>query len=199
MVVSRTGRTGRRPGVTQTREAILVAARERFAEVGYDRATIRAIAVLAGVDPALVVRFHGSKEELFRQAMALPEGISRALLSLAEGPRETVGRRLAEVIVGGLENPASRPIVLGRIRSATSHPAAAELVRETVTHDLLALASAITDDEPNTRANLVACHVVGLAVARHMVRIEPLASMAPADVIEVAAPILQHCLTGPLR
>jgi AcrR family transcriptional regulator len=182
-----------------TRDAITAAARAQFAEVGYDRATIRVIAADAGVDPALVVRFFGSKEELFRQVMALPPNVADAFAGLAHGPRETVGRRLAQLIVGVLEEPATRAVVLGRIRSATSHPDAAALVRETVTRDMLRLASALTDDEPETRATLVGTHVVGLALVRHVVAVEPLATMPAAEVVDLTAPTLQHYLTGPLR
>ena len=192
-------RSGRRPGPTTTRDAIAAAARRQFAELGYDRATFRGIATEAGVDPALVVRFYGSKDALFREVMALPPPVAEAIANLADGPRATVGRRLAEVVVGMLENPRSRDVVLGRIRSAASHPDAAALVRETVTRDVGRLVSALTDDEPQTRAVLVGSQVVGLALARHVVRVEPLASLPPGDVIEYIAPVFQHYLVGPLR
>jgi AcrR family transcriptional regulator len=192
-------RSGRRPGPTTTREAIAEAARRQFAELGYDRATLRGIAGEAGVDAALVVRFYGSKDALFREVMALPPAVAEAMAGLADGPAATVGRRLAEVIVGMLENPRSRPIVLGRIRSASSHPEAAALVRETVTRDIGRLVAAVTDDEPETRAVLVGSQIVGLALARYVVRVEPLASLPAADVIDYIAPVFQHYLVGPLR
>ena len=192
-------RSGRRPGPTTTRDAIADAARRQFAELGYDRTTMRGIASEAGVDAALVVRFHGSKDALFREVMALPPMVAEAIAGLADGPRDTIGRRLAEAIVGMLENPRSREVVLGRIRSASSHPDAAELVRETVTRDIGRLVAAITDDEPETRAVLVGSQIVGLALARHVVLVEPLASMPAPDVIDYIAPTLQHYLVGPLR
>ncbi len=191
-------RSGRRPGPTTTRDAIAAAARRQFAELGYDRATIRGIAGEAGVDAALVVRFYGSKDALFREVMALPPEVAEAMERLADGPTETLGRRLAEVVVGMLEAPRSRSIVLGRIRSASSHPDAAALVRETVTRDVGRLVAAVTDDRPETRAVLVGSQVVGLALARHVVRVEPLASLPAADVIEYLAPVFQHYLVGQL-
>jgi AcrR family transcriptional regulator len=191
-------RSGRRPGPTTTREAIAEAARRQFAELGYDRATLRGIAGEAGVDAALVVRFYGSKDALFRDVMALPPAVAEALAGLADGPTATVGRRLAEVIVGMLENPRSRSVVLGRIRSASSHPDAAALVRETVTRDVGRLVAAVTDDEPETRAVLVGSQIVGLALARHVVRVEPLASLPAADVVDYLAPVFQHYLVEPL-
>jgi len=191
-------RSGRRPGPTTTRDAVAEAARRQFAELGYDRATMRGIAGEAGVDAALVVRFHGSKEGLFREVMALPPATAAAMAGLAEGPRETVGRRFAEAVVGLLQDPRSRPIVLGRIRSAASHPDAAALVAEMVTRDVGGLVAALTDDEPRTRAALVGSQVVGLAFARHVVGIEPLASLPVTEVVDHLAPIFQHYLVGPL-
>jgi AcrR family transcriptional regulator len=191
-------RTGRRPGATDSREQIANAARSAFAELGYERASFRRIATAAGVDPALVVHFFGSKAELFRQVMALPAEIAVALAKLADGPRETVGRRLAEVVVGALENPVSRTITLGRIRCAATHPDAAALVRETVTRDLRTLAEAVTDDRPDRRAVLIGADIVGIALARYVVLVEPLASMSPSEVIEIIAPTFQHYLVEPL-
>ncbi|HET9509119.1 MAG TPA: TetR family transcriptional regulator [Gaiellaceae bacterium] len=191
-------RSGRRPGPTTTRAASAEAARRQFAELGYDRATLRGIAGEAGVDAALVVRFHGSKEALFREVMALPPAVVEALAGLADGPRATVGRRLAEAVVGMLEDPRSRSVVLGRIRSASSHPDAAALVRETVTRDVGRLVAAVTDDQPETRAALVGSQIVGLALARYVVRVEPLASLPAADVVDHIAPVFQHYLGGPL-
>ena len=191
-------RSGRRPGPTTTRQAIAEAARRQFAELGYDRATIRGIASEAGVDAALVVRFYGSKDALFNDVMALPPAVADAIAGLADGPRPTAGRRLAEVIVGMLEDPRSRSVVLGRIRSAASHPDAAALVRETVTQDVGRLVAALTDDKPEIRAVLVGSQVVGLALARYVVRVEPLASLPAADVIDYIAPTFQQYLVGTL-
>ena len=192
-------RSGRRPGPTTTRETIAGAARRQFAELGYDRATLRGIAGEAGVDAALVVRFYGSKDGLFREVMALPPAVAETIAGLADGPRETVGRRLAGAIVGMLEDPRSRAVVVGRIRSASSHPDAADLVRETVTRDVGRLVAALTDDEPEARAVLVGSQIVGLALARHVVRVEPLASLPAPDVVDYLAPVFQHYLVGPLR
>ena len=191
-------RTGRRPGATDTREQIAAAAQSLFAELGYERTTFRRIAADAGVDPALVVHFYGSKEDLFRKVMELPEAISDALVRVAEVPDEEKGRRFAELIVAALENPATRPVVLGRIRSASSHPEAAALVRETVTRDLSRLTSAITDDRPETRAVLIGAQVVGLALARYIVRVEPLASLPAPEVVDLIAPTFQRYLAEPL-
>ena len=192
-------RTGRRSGATQTRDQIAAAARTQFADVGFERATFRSIAAAAAVDPSLIVHFYGSKEDLFREVMQLPEAVSDALVRIAEAPREQVGRRFAELIIGVLENPATRPIVLGRIRCASSHPIAAALVRETVTRDLARLTGAIGADRPDERAVLVGAHVVGIALARYIVLLEPLASLPVPAVVDLVAPTFQGYLAGPLN
>lgn len=192
-------RTGRRPGANQTRTQIAAAARHQFAEAGYDRATFRSIATAAGVDPALVVHFYGSKADLFRQVMALPPAVADALVAVADLPRDQVGRHLAERVVGALENPETRPIVLGRIRCASSHPDAAALVRETVTRDLAGLTSAITSDQPDTRAVMIGALVVGTALARYVVLVEPLASLPPQQVVDLLSPTFQRYLVEPLN
>jgi AcrR family transcriptional regulator len=198
MGMSRAGRSGRRPGETQTRDAIAAAARTEFGEVGYDRATMRSIASAAGVDAALIVHFFGSKEALFREVTALPVELATVMRSLVDGPRDDVGRRFAQAVVGMLESPATRPIVLARLRSAASHAEAAALVRELVSHDIGVLTNALTDDEPETRAVLVGMQVVGLAFARYVVGVEPIASMAPPKLVDVLTPTFQRLLVGPL-
>lgn len=196
--MSSTGRSGRRRGETQTRDAIAFAARAAFADVGYDRATMRSIAAAAGVDPALIVHFFGSKEGLFREVTALPPEMGAAMAGLADGPRQEVGLRFAQAVVGMLENPATRPVILARLRSAASHPEAAALVRELVSRDLGLLTSSLTDDRPEARAVLAGTQVVGLAFVRYVVRVEPLASMDAAAVVDVLAPTFQRILVGPL-
>jgi AcrR family transcriptional regulator len=198
MSSTRPKRTGRRSGPTETREQIAVAARSLFADLGYERATFRAIGAAAGVDPALVVHFYGSKEDLFREVMTLPPEVSGALVAIADAPRDELGLRLAQLVVAAIESPETRPILLGRIRSASSHPGAAALVRENVTRDLTLLTSAITDDEPELRAVLIGAQVVGIALARYVVLVEPLASLPAPALIELIAPTFQSYLTGPL-
>jgi AcrR family transcriptional regulator len=181
-----------------TREAIAAAAREQFASVGFDRTTMRNVASAAGVDPALVVHYFGSKEQLYREVMALPPQVAAGLSALADGPREEIGLRLATLVVGAMAQPGPRAIMLGRVRGAVSHEAGAALVRELVAVDIRRLVDALGADQPETRAALVGSQIVGLAFARYVVGVEPLASMPPPAVIAAIAPTLQRYLTGPI-
>jgi AcrR family transcriptional regulator len=192
-------RSGRRPGDPQTRRAITAAARQAFARSGYDRATIRAIAAAAGVDPALVVHYFQSKEQLFRDVMQLPPGAAERIARLGEGPADSIGQRLAEVVVGIFENPDARDVFLGRIRGASAHPEAADLVKQTVERDMVTLAASLDVDRPELRAMLTGSIVIGTAFARYIVRVEPLASLDGPALVGLLAPQLQQSLTGQIN
>ena len=137
----RARRAGRRAGQSGTREAILAAARAQFADRGYDGATIRAIAAAAGVDPALVHHFHGSKERLFTAAMRLPvvpsEVLTAALAPGARGPGVSLGQHLVRTVLGLWESEEVRGPFLGLLRSAVTSEQAAAMLREFLTEAIL--------------------------------------------------------------
>jgi AcrR family transcriptional regulator len=192
-------RSGRRPGPSGTREAILAAARRQFGERGFDRATIRSIAREAGVDPALVTHYHGSKQRLFLAAVELPFDPEYALPAVLAGDPGEMGRRFARLVVGLLEDPSSRAVILGIVRAAATEPEAARMVRDLIGERVLGVASRElgVDDAP-LRVSLVGSQVVGLVMARYVVGIEPLASLPPDRVVEILGPTFQRYLVGPL-
>jgi AcrR family transcriptional regulator len=188
---TRRGR-GRRRGETRTREAILASARRLFAERGYDRTSLRAIAADAGVDPALVAHFFGSKQRLFVEVV---EPLPRILA----GDPAAVGTRLAELIVGLLETPEARARITGVVRAAASEPEAARMVRELLMREVWApAAAALGADDAELRMNLVGSQIVGLVMARYVVGAEPLASLPAEELVAAIGPTLQRYLTGPL-
>ncbi len=168
--MSRPQARGRRPAGSDTRAAIEAAARRRFAEVGYPRTTMRAIAADAGVDPRLITHFFGSKQELFVAVVELPFDPEPTFEALLSGGGDDVGARLADFVLGMLERPESRSTVLGVLRAAASEEAAAERIQEFLATRLLGpLARRVGADRPDLRAALVASQVVGLTFARHVV------------------------------
>jgi AcrR family transcriptional regulator len=193
-------RTGRRPGPTRTREAILDAARNQFAANGYEATTIRAVARDAGVDPALVHRFFGSKNELFGAAMALVVSPSALVARLLADGLEGIGERLVLAIVSLLDTPGAFAPFLALIRGAVSNEQAATMLREFLTREVLGrLATAAAPDAPELRASLAGSQVVGLAMARYVVRVPPLADAEPAVIAAAVGPTIQRYLTGPLN
>lgn len=196
--VSSVGRTrGRRPGASTTRDAILAAARKRFAASGYDRTRIRDVAADAGVDAALVHYFFKSKDGLFAAAMQLPFSPPDVLRPvLAEG-LDGLGERLVRRLLSVWDDPANRVALLALLQGATAHPGAAEALRQFLRREMVGrVAGVIEADRPELRANLVASQVVGLIVARYVVRVEPLASLPADEVVPLVGPTLQRYLDG---
>jgi len=201
---------GRRAGESRTREAILAAARRRFGEQGYDGATIRGIAADAGVNPALVHHFYGTKERLFAAAMRLPVVPSEIITTVLGAERERLGPgfgpRLGEILVGTMlrtwDVADIRTAFLGLLRAAATTEQGVVMLREFVTSTILVglaqVADLGDDAEGRFRATLVASQVVGLGFARYVLGLEPLASAATEDLVAAIGPTVQRYLTGDL-
>ncbi|GII22122.1 TetR/AcrR family transcriptional regulator [Planosporangium mesophilum] len=194
-------RTGRRPGNQDTREAILAAARQAFAEHGYDKASIRHIATSAGVDPALVHHYFGAKEQLFLAVMEAPIDPGKAIGEVLAGGLDGVGERLIRMFLTVWDSPAGVPAA-ALIRSAVSHDWSARMLREFVTSQILRRVIGGLDLDPKEgplRASLVASQLVGLIMARYIVKIEPIASAPRETLVANVAPTIQRYLAGPLE
>ena len=192
-------RSGRRPGTSGTREAILAAAGRHFAEHGYDRASLRGIASEAGVDHKLIAHFFGSKQQLFVAAVGFPFNPGEVLPEILAGDPDAIGERLAELLMGVLEQPQLHQRLTGVVRAAASEPEVARMVREFLSDALFLPAAELLGAEDGPfRVNLVGSQIVGLVMTRYVVGIEPLASMPPASVAAAIAPTLQRYLVGPV-
>jgi AcrR family transcriptional regulator len=190
-------RTGRRPGAGGTREKILAAARSHFSEAGYEGATIRGIASAAAVDPALVLHYFGSKEKVFEAAINFPVDPAEFLPTLLAPGLDGLGERLVRFFLETWDSPLGSPL-LGVIRSVVSNDAAAALLRDFVSREVLGrLAEALELDQPQLRASLAASQLIGLAMLRYVVKVEPLASASPGEVASWVGPSIQRYLTDP--
>ncbi len=192
-------RTGRRPGVSGTREAILGAARRAFAEHGYQHATIRGVADLAGVDPALVHHYFGTKQELFVAAVQLPVNPVEQLMAVLDEDPDQAGRRMVETFLSVWDHAATQNPLLALIRSAVGDEHAAAMLREFIAEEVLGqIAHRLGSADARLRASLVGSQIIGLAMARYIVKVEPLASAPPTQVVAAVGPTLQRYLTGDL-
>ena len=198
-------RTGRRSGDSGSKVAILEAARVRFAEHGYHGATIRAIAATAGVDPALVHHFYGSKEQLFAAAMELPiipsEAITAALAS--REPGSSLGTHMVRSALALWESAGMRGSFQAMLRSAlTSEQAAATLrdfMAEAILRPLASVAESSNPDRTSFRASLVATQMLGLAASRYVLRFGPVADARPDELAAAIGPVIDRYLTGDIR
>ena len=175
-------RSGRRPGESGTREAILAAAGRQFAERGYDRTSLRSIAAEAGVDPALVAYFFDSKQQLFVDVTELPFAPEEVVPTVFAGDRARLGQRLATFLLTALAQPEVQRRMTGLVRAAASEPAAAEMVRELIsTRVVTPIIEALDVPDAPLRANLLGSQVdrPGDGPARHRPRAD--SRQLPAD------------------
>ena len=191
---------GRRAGESRSREQILTAARESFASRGFAGSTIRGIAAAAGVDPALVHHFFGTKDGLLAAALALPTDVPAALAEVLAGDHATVGHRFTRFYLGLWEDPATGEALRAMIRSAMTNEQATGLLREFISTQLLSrLGGALGGGaDAELRVALASAHLVGIAFARHVLCVGPLATIDPARLTDHVAPTIQRYLTAPL-
>ncbi|MGH3519990.1 MAG: TetR family transcriptional regulator [Haloechinothrix sp.] len=188
-------RAGRRPGQTATREQILVAARKLFAAQGYDATTIRAIAAEAEVNPALIHHFFGTKEQVFVASLALPVNPAAMLPTVLEGPRGQAGERLVRFFLSVWGNPEARQPFLALLRSVASNDGAARMMREFM-HRAVITPISTSLGVPELRMAAVGTQLMGIALLRYIVGVEPLASATEDEIVELVAPVIQHYLDG---
>src|SRR3954471_10482095 len=171
----------------QTETRILAAARRLFGEHGFDRTTIRAIAIEADSDPGLVMRYFGSKEKLFAQAAAMPvDG------PIEGSPEEIAGQLTAELT----EKLAGEPTAaLAALRAMFSHPEAAEEVRAAMSAQQRQVAAQLPGKDAVLRSGVIGALTLGLVISRHLVRLEGL-DASPEELIAVVGPLIEELTTG---
>ncbi|HEX6336052.1 MAG TPA: TetR family transcriptional regulator [Jiangellaceae bacterium] len=194
-------RVGRRPGRQDTRGAILNAARDVFAERGYDGASIRLIATGAGVDPALVHHYFGTKEQLFLAVVQPPVSPAELVPKIVTGDPERLGERLIETFLSVFESPATGPAFEALIRGAFANRLSSTLIREffavqVIRRVVRELGDLVDVAELPLRANLAASQMLGLVATRYIIKFQPIASVSREAVIAAVAPTVQRYLTG---
>jgi AcrR family transcriptional regulator len=189
---------GRRPGNPDTRQVVLDTARRMFANAGYDKTSVRDIAAGAGVDPALIRHYFGSKVELFRATMGWPFAPAQVAAQIAAGDRGEMGARLARVFFDVWEQPDTRAPLLAILRGAATHEESATLVRQFIQGQVYRqMADELAGPDAELRIDLAMSQLLGIAYLRHILRVEPIASTPVDDLIARVAPALTAHLLGP--
>lgn len=191
---------GRRRGASTTREAILEAARFTFAEKGFDGGSVREIATLAGVDPAMINHHFGSKEKLFMATVDAPVDPRIFIEQVLAGPQDTIGERLLHTMLGVWDGPVGSAGV-ALMRTGLQHEWGARLLREFLLNRALAPIVReldLPEAEARWRSSLLASQMAGLILTRYVLKLEPLASAPREQVVAAVSPTIQRYLTGPL-
>lgn len=198
-MVTNVKRPGRPRGASDTRERILVSARELFARNGFDKTSIRAVAAAANVDSALVHHYYGTKEQLFTAAIRIPIDPMTILGPLRETPVEELGYRLPSLVLP-LWDSELGAVVIATIRSLLSG-ADVGLVRTFMREVIIEEIATRVDNPPGAgiiRAEFVASQIAGVLMARYILELEPFASLPAERIAQTIAPNLQRYLTGDL-
>ena len=190
-------RRGRRQGEPVSRDAVLRAAKERFAAEGYEKTTLRAIANDAHVDPSMVLYLFGSKAELFRESLRLIIDPDVLAAALTDGDGD-IGTRMVRTYLGIWEHPDTAASMVAMLQSATSNSDAHEAFRVFMqSYVLTAVSGALGGGEQaRLRAMLAATNLVGTAILRYVMRVPPLATLPADDVVRLIAPSVTRYLTA---
>jgi len=192
-----TRRRGRRQGEPVSREAVLRAAKQRFAVEGYEKTTLRAIASDAHVDPSMVLYLFGSKAELFRESLRLIVDPDVLVAAMTEGD-DDIGTRMVRTYLGIWEHPDTATSMVAMLQSATSNSDAHEAFRAFMQSYVLTAVSDVLGggEQARLRAMLAATNLVGTAILRYVIKVAPLATLSRAEVIALIAPTVTRYLTA---
>lgn len=176
---------------------MLAAAKQRFAQQGYEKTTLRAIAADAKVDPAMVLYLFGSKADLFRESLRLILDPA-VLVGALEGPAEDVGARMVSTYLRIWESPETASSMRAMLVAATSNSDAHEAFRTFMRDYVLTAVSAVLGggEQARLRAMLAAANLVGTAMLRYVMEVPPLATLPPDDVVRLIAPTVTRYLTA---
>lgn len=190
---------GRRPGGPDTRGQILAAARKSFAEKGFGGTTIRAVAVDAGVDPALVHHYFGAKDDLFLAALEFPADPRKLLPTVFEAGVDGAGERLVRLFLSVWDEPHARLAMVAVVRTGLVQETEDSLLRQGLLRMVQRpLRAALPAADADRRVQLVVSQMVGLVVTRYLLVLEPLASMPAEELVAWVGPTVQRYLNGAL-
>ncbi len=191
------GRAGRRPGNPDTRATIIAAAEAEFAAKGFDRVSMRGIAKVAGVDPALVHHYFDSKDDVLLASLDVPFDPREVVPSMTREGVDGLGLRIASRFVSIWDDKDAQPRLVAILRASLSSDVALDMLRTGLVRMILGPISEVIDTpDAVLRAQLVASQLLGLGMTRYVLRIEPLASASSADVVARIGPALQRYIEG---
>jgi len=190
---------GRPSGPSDTRGRILTNARALFAQNGFDKTSIRAVAAASGVDSALVHHYFGTKQQLFAAAIHIPIDPMQVIGPLREIPVDEIGLRLPHLLLPLWDSELGAGF-LAELRSLLAG-ADVSLIRTFLQEIVAVEVGSRVDDPPGSgvlRVQFVASQLFGVVIARYILELEPFRSLPVEQIAETIGPNLQHYLTGDL-
>jgi AcrR family transcriptional regulator len=179
---------------------ILEAARDEFAENGWAGTTIRAVARAAGVDPALIYHYFGSKEGLLDAATAPPQRWLDAVARTWATPKADLGKQLLRTVLDSWSDEEIAPTLRAVLLTAAHEPKTRDKLRVIVERSLIGESTLGGDEHDRLRrSGLIATQLIGFAMMRYVWKIEPIASMSEDEVLTAIAPNLQRYIDGEIE
>jgi AcrR family transcriptional regulator len=179
------------PRSERARRAILDAARAMFAARGYEGTTIRAVAAQADVDASMVMRYFGSKAGLFTAVVT----VDLQVPDLGPVPASDRGELLVRHFISRWEDPARDDELTALLRTAVTSETVAGQLQAVLSQLIAGPIAGLGDEQAAERGTFIAAQLLGLALCRYILRLEPLASLPSEDVVAAVAPSVQHYLT----
>ena len=192
-------RRGPRPAGEDTRARITEAARSEFADKGYEGTSMRSVARVAGVDPALVHHYFDGKADLFAQAVVMTR-VNPAMLveRVLDGPLEALGERLVRMFLAVWDDPDNQERLVALVRAVHTNDEVGALFRQFVAREVVGQVTRRTQvPDPELRGALAAAQIVGLATTRYVVRMPPMVDASPDELARWLGPTLQRYLVDP--
>jgi AcrR family transcriptional regulator len=192
-------RRGPRPAGEDTRARITEAARSEFADKGYEGTSMRSVARVAGVDPALVHHYFDGKADLFAQAVVMTR-VNPAMLveRVLDGPLEALGERLVRMFLAVWDDPDNQERLVALVRAVHTNDEVGVFFREFLPREVVGRVTRHTQvSEAELRGALAAAQIVGLATTRYVVRMPPMVDASPDELARWLGPTLQRYLVDP--
>jgi AcrR family transcriptional regulator len=174
----------------ETRADILAAARVRFGADGYERTTLRAVAADVGVDAALVIRYFGSKRDLFAAAA----DFTLDLPDLTGMDPDDVAEALLPKFFAVWEDDST---FVALLRAAMTSATAADTMRGVFATQVAPVLTAVAPDHAMQRAGLMGAFIIGLATTRYVLSNPAVAQLTHEELILWAGPVIRQLLVGP--
>jgi AcrR family transcriptional regulator len=188
-------RTGRRKGSGSSRQAVLDAARARFASDGFAATTMRRVAADAGVDVSMVMQFFRSKDELFAAVMNIPDSALEKLGAVFEGTDNQLGERVVRAFLQAWEGaPEESEPLMAMLRNAMVNEQARQHLRDYIESRLMTGGSESLGPDARLRAGLALSMLVGLVTGRQIIGVPVLAAADRETLVAMLAPAIQHTL-----